>query len=96
MRLPFNYRHFESDLRPHEYMAEGFRQLDRVIDLCGRYGIYVILDMHGAPGYQNPDWHCDNYTGETRLFKEKSCQDRMAGIPLSLQGAAPLSCFQYL
>src|SRR5918911_215625 len=34
LRLPVNYRHFEDDMRPFEIREEGFRHLDRVIDLC--------------------------------------------------------------
>jgi hypothetical protein len=37
-----------------------FLWLDRAIDACAARGIYVILDMHGAPGRQSKDHH----TGE--------------------------------
>lgn len=33
LRLPFNHRHFEDDLNPRVLKAEGFKHLDRVVDL---------------------------------------------------------------
>jgi aryl-phospho-beta-D-glucosidase BglC (GH1 family) len=37
-----------------------FTWLDRAIDACAKRNIYVVLDMHGAPGRQSKDHH----TGE--------------------------------
>lgn len=33
LRLPFNYRHFEDDMNPRVLKTEGFKHLDRVVDL---------------------------------------------------------------
>lgn len=33
LRLPFNYRHLEDDMNPRVLKPEGFKHLDRVIDL---------------------------------------------------------------
>lgn len=33
IRLPFNYRHFEDDMNPRVLKEEGFKHLDRVIEL---------------------------------------------------------------
>jgi len=59
LRLPFNYRHFEDDLNPGVFIEQGFKQLDRVVQICADHGIYTILDLHAAPGGQNIDWHSD-------------------------------------
>src|SRR4051812_18434663 len=80
LRVPFNYRHFEDDMRPFEYKAEGFRWLDRVIGLCADAGIGVILDLHAVPGYQNQDWHSDNPTHKAGLWTHKHFQDRVVGL----------------
>ncbi len=80
LRVPMNYRHFESDLRPFEYKAEGFRRLDRLVEACRRWGIYVILDLHAAPGWQNPDWHCDNPANVAHLWTQKVFQDRTVAL----------------
>ena len=53
LRLPLNYRHFESDMEPFVIKQEGFKHLDRVINLCAEQQIYTILDLHALPGYQN-------------------------------------------
>lgn len=76
VRVPFNYRYFESDSRPFVYRDEGFRLLDRVVGLCKKYNIHVILDMHAVQGGQSLDWHCDNYLGEARLYSDPLCQKR--------------------
>ena len=47
-------------MNPRVLKESGFKHLDRVIDLCGKYGIYTILDLHAAPGGQNTDWHSDH------------------------------------
>ncbi|EGN99998.1 glycoside hydrolase family 5 protein [Serpula lacrymans var. lacrymans S7.3] len=76
IRLPFNYRHFEDDMNPRVLKSEGFKHLDRVIDLCAQHGIYTILDLHTAPGGQNTDWHSDAGTHMANFWLHKDFQDR--------------------
>jgi endoglucanase len=76
VRLPINYRHFEDDMRPFEMKEEGFQLLDRAIDRCARHGIYTIIDLHAAPGYQNQHWHSDNPTHWAFFWMHKHFQDR--------------------
>jgi endoglucanase len=80
LRLPVNYRHLEDDMRPFEIKEEGFKHLDRVVDLCARHGIYTIVDLHALPGYQNQHWHSDNPTHKALLWKHKHFQDRTVNI----------------
>lgn len=54
---------------------EGFKHLDRVINLCAEYGIYTILDLHALPGYQSQEWHSDNPTHKAFLWQHKHFQD---------------------
>ncbi|KAL2105529.1 hypothetical protein VUR80DRAFT_8227 [Thermomyces stellatus] len=75
-RLPFSYKHLEDDMNPRVLKEEGFKHLDRMIDVCAAHGIYVILDMHTAPGCQNPDWHSDNHTSYAAFWDFKDHQDR--------------------
>jgi hypothetical protein len=61
VRVPFLYDLLEE--------PAGLEWLDRAIDWAGKRGLYVILDLHGAPGRQSKDHH----TGEAdqdRLFKD--------------------------
>ncbi|MFO7171805.1 MAG: glycoside hydrolase family 5 protein [Bacillota bacterium] len=76
VRVPFNYRHFEDDQRPGEYKDEGFVYLDRVVGWAKKYGIYVILDLHAAPGWQNQGWHSDNPYGVALLWEHRQFQER--------------------
>jgi endoglucanase len=80
IRLPFSYRYFEDDLRPGDYKDSGFKHLDRVLALCEKYEIYAILDLHAAPGGQNPDSHADTDLGVSGFWHDRSCQDRVVGM----------------
>jgi endoglucanase len=80
VRLPLNYRHFEDDAAPGEYLEAGFARLDQVLDWCGRHGVYAILDLHAVQGGQNPDWHCDNACGEALFWQYPHFQERFYGL----------------
>jgi endoglucanase len=80
LRLPVNYRHLEDDMRPFEIKEDGFKHLDKVIDLCARHEIYTIIDLHALPGYQNQHWHSDNPTHKAFLWRNKHFQDRTVNI----------------
>ncbi|MFA9399038.1 MAG: glycoside hydrolase family 5 protein [Clostridiaceae bacterium] len=51
IRLPINYRVI-FDCESEKLIPEGIKLVDKVIEWCTRYNIYVILDLHGAPGGQ--------------------------------------------
>ncbi len=76
IRLPLNYRHFELDDRPFEYIEAGFERVDRVVEWCGRHGLYVILDGHAVQGWQNTDWSSDNACGRALFWRHQQFQDR--------------------
>ena len=77
VRIPLNYRHFEADAEPFRYLAGGFTRLDRALDWCTQQGLYAILDMHAAPGWQNPDWHSDNANRNALLWEHPHFQERL-------------------
>ena len=80
IRIPFNYRHFERDDRPFEYLEDGFKRLDQSFDWCAKHGLYVILDFHAVQGWHNPDWHSDNAHVHIMLYQHKLFQDRFTGL----------------
>ncbi|GAA2886959.1 hypothetical protein GCM10010517_50770 [Streptosporangium fragile] len=80
VRIPVNYRHFESDARPFEIVRHGFRHLDRVIDLLGEHGIYSVIDLHALPGAQNQHWHSDNPTHVASFWRHRHFQDRAVNL----------------
>ncbi|MBN2347794.1 MAG: glycoside hydrolase family 5 protein [Bacteroidales bacterium] len=77
IRIPINYRLFEDDMNPGVIKEEAFEHLDRVINLCAKYKIYTIIDLHALPGYQNQGWHSDNPTHKALFWKHKDFQDRV-------------------
>jgi aryl-phospho-beta-D-glucosidase BglC (GH1 family) len=80
IRIPFNYRLFTRA----NYLGEmnenhGFQLLDRLVGWCKKERIYVILDMHSAPGGQTGDNIDDGY-GYPFLFKSKLSQELTIAI----------------
>ena len=71
VRVPFSYRLFVSDERLE---GPGYELLDRVVGWCRREGIYVILDMHAAPGGQTGD-NIDDSFGYPFLFESSKSQE---------------------
>jgi hypothetical protein len=76
LRVPFNYRHFMDDENPSVIKKSGFELLDRVVNICAAYNIYVVLDLHAAPGGQNQDWHSDSGLSRAIFWEFKDLQDR--------------------
>lgn len=74
VRVPFWYRNFMTENL--EWLAEnhddnrGFQKLDWLISTCEKYGIYVILDLHGAPGGQSKN-HCTGKAGRNELYENE-------------------------
>lgn len=80
IRLPLNYRHFEDDEAPFRYKEAGFARLDQVLRWCEKHGLYAILDMHAAQGWQNVHWHSDNASRISLLWHDASSQDRFVAL----------------
>ena len=80
VRIPLNYRHFEDDAAPFKYKEAGFARLDRVLNDCEKHGLYVILDLHSAQGWQNVHWHSDNASRISLLWTVSSYQDRYVAL----------------
>ena len=80
VRFPLNYRHFEDDMAPLKYKEPGFARLDKVLDLCEKHDLYVILDLHSAQGWQNVHWHSDNASRISLLWRDASYQDRYVAL----------------
>lgn len=74
LRLPFHYKLFTSE----EYMGSndperGFVLFDRIVKWCKKHELYVILDMHCAPGGQTGD-NIDDSWGFPFLFQNAADQ----------------------
>jgi endoglucanase len=80
IRLPFHYALLTPPDQPGVYLEEGFQLFDRVVDWCRKYRLYLILDMHCAPGGQNKDNISDSDGIEARLWTDPAQQDRVVEI----------------
>jgi len=76
IRLPFHYKLFTRDrYLGNQSDSEGFARIDSTISWCRRYGLYLILDMHDAPGGQTGDNIDDSYGYPWLMLSEGSQQE---------------------
>ena len=73
IRIPFHYKFFE---RGDE---EGFALVDRAVEWARAEGLYVILDMHCAPGGQTGS-NIDDSWGYPWLYEDPASQEQAAEI----------------
>jgi len=80
IRVPFNYRLFTNEKYLGEGNADhGFELFDRLISWCKKEQLYVLLDMHCAPGGQTGD-NIDDGDGYPFLFESEKDQQLTASI----------------
>jgi aryl-phospho-beta-D-glucosidase BglC (GH1 family) len=75
IRVPFNWRLFMADGDSVIWSGPGFEMLDRVVRWCSEAGLWVILDMHCAPGGQTGD-NIDDSWGYPYLYESSKNQER--------------------
>jgi len=81
IRVPFNYRIFTNE----DYLGEmnnpnhGFEILDRLVQWCKKDNIYILLDMHCAPGGQTGDNIDDSYAYPF-LYDDSAAQNETISI----------------
>ena len=80
VRIPLNYRHFEDDDAPFKYKEAAFARLEQVLSHCEKHGLYVILDLHSAQGWQNVHWHSDNASRISLFWEVPYYQDRYIAL----------------
>ncbi|MGH9874635.1 MAG: glycoside hydrolase family 5 protein [Pyrinomonadaceae bacterium] len=73
VRVPFSYRLFVVDDSTRTLAGPGYELLDRVVGWCRAEGLFVILDMHAAPGGQTGD-NIDDSWGYPFLFESNESQ----------------------
>ncbi|MGF1451391.1 MAG: glycoside hydrolase family 5 protein [Opitutales bacterium] len=80
VRLPFAYRHLESDDAPGVYDGEGWQAIANCLDWAEANGLAVLLDLHAAPGGQNTTQPADNRTGFAQLWQYRHFQDQTVAL----------------
>ncbi len=82
VRIPFNSRilfDIEADNKV-TFNKSILEVLDRTITWCKKYNIYVILDMHGAPGGQTGQNIDDSLNDHPDLFTNNSYQEQLINM----------------
>lgn len=72
VRIPLHYKFFLSG-------SEGFALLDPVVEWCRKAGLYVILDLHCAPGGQTGT-NIDDSWGYPWLYESPKSQQQTIDI----------------
>lgn len=67
LRLPIWYYNIID--RNGEFREDAFDRIDWFVEQAGKRGIYVIVDMHGAPGSQNDKDHSGDIYSDKSLWQ---------------------------
>ena len=86
VRPALNSRLFLTEGDNPAYVDEGFATLDNLIKWSKKYGVYVIIDMHAAPGGQTGQNIDDSANNEPELFMNKKYQDRLSDLWVKIAG----------
>jgi aryl-phospho-beta-D-glucosidase BglC (GH1 family) len=84
VRPALNARVFLTEGDTAVFIEENFALLDSLVSWCGKHNLYVILDMHGAPGGQTGDNIDDSPNNEPELFIDKKFEHRLTRLWLKL------------
>jgi hypothetical protein len=71
VRLPLNARVLQ-DQDTGAFLGDGFAMIDRTIAWCRSHGLWVVLDLHGAPGGQTGTNIDDSPNGVPELFSNET------------------------
>jgi endoglucanase len=87
IRLPMHYNLYtlpieqETVSGQNTWLDEGFKMTDDLLNWCAANKIYLILDLHGAPGGQGHDANISDYdTSKPSLWESAANQDKMVAL----------------
>ena len=80
VRVPLHYSLFTGD------GAEGFNLIDSLLGWCRKYGLYVILDLHCAPGGQTGTSIDDDENEKPELWSNDANKAQTVAIWKSIAG----------
>lgn len=86
VRPALNARLFLTEGDNATYVDEGFQLLDNLVSWCRKHDLYVIIDMHGAPGGQTGANIDDSPNDQPQLFMDKRNQDRLVDLWVKIAG----------
>lgn len=70
VRIPVDYNIFEND--DGTYKNDGFERIDRAFELCAKYGLKAVLDLHKTAGFSFDDYG----ENESGFFDSEDLQER--------------------
>ena len=77
VRLPFNFRMLMEENESTDevvFLEQGFKMIDYTIKECKKNNLYLILDLHGAPGGQTGTNIDDSKYDKPELFQKRIYQ----------------------
>jgi len=80
VRVPVNYRWLQNDPEQRGGPDAGWELLDRVLDWSDQFHLYVILDLHAAPGGQSGFFTADPGEAAKTLWDSAEHQHQTAAI----------------
>ncbi|MFO1513029.1 MAG: cellulase family glycosylhydrolase [Verrucomicrobiota bacterium] len=80
VRPALNSRLFLSESGMPTGREEGFQLLDNLVAWSKAHGVYVVIDMHGAPGGQTGQNIDDSANDQPELFQEQKYQDQLIAL----------------
>ena len=83
VRPAMNWRLF-MDENSGKFKKEGFQLIDNLVAWCKLHEVYIILDMHGAPGGQTGANIDDSANDFPELFSESENQQRFIKLWIEL------------
>ncbi|MEO1586076.1 MAG: cellulase family glycosylhydrolase, partial [Bacteroidota bacterium] len=87
VRLPMHYNLYTLPIEDepvqgqHTWLTKGFELTDSVISWCKQNEMYVVLDLHAAPGGQGYDAGISDYDDtKPSLWESKANRDKMVAL----------------
>jgi len=71
----------------HTWLEKGFEMIDSLLDWCGDNEMYLILDLHGAPGGQGTNASISDYDpSKPSLWESQENKDKTVALWTRLAG----------
>lgn len=87
VRLPMHYNLYtlpielEKNKGEHTWIEEGFKMTDNLLEWCADNKVYLILDLHAAPGGQGNDANISDYdTTKPSLWESEENKEKMIAL----------------
>jgi endoglucanase len=79
VRMPIHWEMLEDNSHPFVYKASGWKILDTLLTWAERNHVYVVLDLHAAPGGQSRLYTADP-DSRSQLWDSRADQDRTVAL----------------